>query len=51
MCFKYFIKKFLQDEGTHKHIPTPALPGSGTVDSNQNPLSQVHLAPTNNIYQ
>jgi len=25
--------------------PTPALSGSGTVEPNQVPLSQVHLAP------
>ena len=31
-------------------IPTPALPGSGTVDSiTQSPLSQVNLAPTNTL--
>ena len=38
--FRYFIKKFLQDEGIiHQDIPTPALPGSGTVDSSIRVLS------------
>lgn len=27
------------------NFPTPALSGSGTVDSKKNPLSQVRLAP------
>ena len=35
-----FIKNTSTSGGT-KLIPTPALSGSGTVDSKKNPLSQV----------
>ena len=48
--FKYFFIKNSSEtkELNFIFIPTPALPGSGTVDSNiQSPLSQVNLAPTN----
>ena len=43
----FFIKKSSYGGGDYKTFPTPALPGSGTVDSiTQSPLSQVNLAPT-----